>query len=96
MKVSTPSTVALVADRGPSAVPEGGGGVRLDEILPDGVLLETRHGAVGDGSLQGGAPIQELVGEHDAGKAQDVDGISDLRLPAGQREGRVVRPPLPG
>ena len=79
----------FVGDRRAAAVAVRGRSVRLDEVLIDDVDLESGHRAVGGGGLEGHALVQELVGEHDPRKSQDVHRVADLHLARGEADRRI-------
>ena len=79
----------VVADGRTTAVAVRGGGVGLHQVLADRVHLEAGDGAVGHRGLHPRRLVQQLVGEHDAGKAEDVHGVADLGVAGGQPDGRI-------
>ncbi len=66
-----------------------GGGVGLDEVLADRVLLVARHGAGVRRGLDRRALVEQLVREHDPRETHQEDGIADLRLAGADADRRV-------
>ena len=79
----------VVADGGAAGIAVRGRGVRLHDVLADGVLLEAGDGAVGHRRLERRGLVEQLVRQHDTGKADDVHRVADLRLAVAQANGRI-------
>src|SRR5713101_368930 len=78
-KVSTPTTWPRSFTDAPAAWGNsGGGGVGLDQRVVVAVLLEPGDGAAGHRGRDRGRLIEELVGEHHAREADDMDRVADL------------------
>ena len=79
--------VGVVTDGGAAATAVSGGGIGLDHVLPNCVLVETGDCAVGDRRVEDDiAAAEQLVGEHNSWEAEHVDGITDLRRPPADPE----------
>jgi hypothetical protein len=77
---------AVFADGGAATVAVGGRGVGLHEILPDRILLDARDRPIGNGRLDRGRLVEQLVGQHHTGETQNVDRVPQFGVAGGHRQ----------